>query len=257
MHESGATDPVRRDRSSPALVALGNGLTLPRAGARVPRMVSELAKVWPVAGLRAVSGDLELRWASDDDLLALAGLAAGGIHADDYMPFTFPWTRGEPDEVRRSVLAYHWRKRAAQAPEAWTIDFAVVHDGTVVGSQGASAADFPVTRTAETGSWLGTAHQGQGVGTRMRLLVLHLLFDGLGAQEATTGAFVDNAPSNGVTRRLGYRANGEEWHAREGSAARTLKYAMSREDWERRPDELRPDVLIEGADAARAFLGLA
>ena len=73
-----------------------------------------------------------------------------------------------------------------------------------------------VTRTAETGSWLGLEHQHGGVGTRMRLMILHLLFEGLDAQHATSSAFVDNPGSSGVSRRIGYRENGVLHQARAG-----------------------------------------
>ncbi len=50
--------------------------------------------LWPLAGLRVRSGDLELRYMDDADVHALARLAADGVHAPEAMPFTVPWTRG-------------------------------------------------------------------------------------------------------------------------------------------------------------------
>jgi RimJ/RimL family protein N-acetyltransferase len=212
--------------------------------------------LWPVAGLCVRSGDLELRYLGDEHLAALARLAAGGIHSPDLMPFTVPWTRGTPTEVSRSVLTYQWGARASLSPQKWTLELAVVRAGEVLGTQGLMSNDFPVTRTAETGSWLGRAHQGQGVGTRMRLMILHLLFEGFDGRRATTSAFDDNAPSNGVTRRIGYTENGVDVVDREGTPARSRKYVLDRATWDARPEHLRPEVTLDGVDAAREQLGI-
>lgn len=216
----------------------------------------DLVEMWPPAGVRVLCGDLELRYLDDELLVHLADLGADGIHDPATMPFTRSWTRGTPDEVRWSILQYQWGLRGAFSREKWSLELAVLRGGEVLGIQGVYAQDFAVTREAETGSWLGLRHHGQGVGTRMRLAILHLLFDGLGGEHATTSAFADNGPSTGVTRRLGYAPNGETVVAREGVAARSLRYVMHRATWEARGPELRPDVTLEGVPALRAFLGL-
>ena len=123
-----------------------------------------------------------------------------------------------------------------------------------MGKQSIFAKKFPLLRAAESGSWLGREFQGQGIGLRMRLLILHLLFDGLSAQRATTGAFTDNPASNAVTRRIGYEPNGSDWVEREGTAVENLHYVLTREQWEQRPDAHRLDVAYAGLDALREFL---
>ena len=218
--------------------------------------MTDLTELWPLAGLRVRSGDLELRFLDDEHLLALARLAGDGVHAPDAMPFTVPWTRGTPTEVARSVLAYQWGRRGSASPEAWTLELAVVRGGEVVGTQALMSKDFLVTREAETGSWLGLRHHGQGIGRRMRLMVLHLLFEGFDGLRATTSAFEDNSASNGVTRRLGYVPNGVDVLTREGRPARSNRYVLDRAAWDARPDELRPDVTLVGVEAARVQLGL-
>ncbi|MDQ0372562.1 GNAT family N-acetyltransferase [Cellulomonas humilata] len=212
--------------------------------------------LWPLAALRVRSGDLELRYMDDADIHALARLAADGVHAPDAMPFTVPWTRGTPTEVSRSVLTYQWGARASASPERWNLELAVVRDGEVLGTQSLTAHDFPVTRTAETGSWLGLRHHGQGIGTRMRLMILHLLFEGFDGLRATTSAFDDNASSNGVTRRIGYAQNGAEVLAREGKPATSRRYGLDRATWDGRPAELRPEVDLVGVAAVREQLGI-
>jgi RimJ/RimL family protein N-acetyltransferase len=212
--------------------------------------------LWPLAALRVRSGDLELRYMDDADVHALARLAADGVHAPDAMPFTVSWTRGTPIEVAQSVLAYQWGARASASTEKWNLELAVVRDGEVLGSQSLSAHDFPVTRTAETGSWLGVRHHGQGIGTRMRLMILHLFFEGFDGLRATTSAFHDSAGSLGVTRRIGYSENGVDVLAREGRPAASHRFVLERAAWDGRPAGLRPEVELVGIAAAREQLGI-
>ena len=218
-------------------------------------MARPLVDLWPMAGVRVVLGDLELRFLDDELLVELADLAAEGVHDPDAMPFLVPWTRGTPDEVRRSVLQYQWRLRAEAGQAKCGLELAVLRDGELLGVQGLYTERFAVTRAAETGSWLGRRFQGQGVGTQMRLAILHLIFDGLRAERATTSAFVDNAASTGVTRNLGYRDNGEDVAVRDDASVVSRRYVLDRASWRARPDEQRPPVTLEGVDALRGFLG--
>jgi len=219
---------------------------------------TDLVRIWPAAGVRARAGDLELRWADDDLLVALADIAAGGIHDEDQMPFAVPWTRGTPEEVARAVVSYHWSIRPRVGPDELHLELAVLENGDPVGIQGASGSDWRVLRKVQTGSWIGRAHQGRGVGTRMRVLMLALLFDGLGAREATSGAFVDNPASSAVSRKVGYADNGVVTVAREGEAVAHRNYLMTRERWlevrERNIELLGAPVELEGVEALRAML---
>lgn len=129
------------------------------------------------------------------------------MHDLDVVPFSWPWTRGASDEVKRNVLAHQWRNRGRTAADDWVLSLAVFNRGEIVGEQQVSAKDFPVTRSGDTRSWLGSRHHGQGIGTRMRPMVLHLAFEGLDAAEMVSDAHDDNPASNAVSRRLGYAAN--------------------------------------------------
>ncbi|MET0859636.1 MAG: GNAT family protein [Microbacterium sp.] len=217
-----------------------------------------LAQLWPAAGIRVRSGDLELRWIDDQLLLDLAHVAGRGIHHPDRMPFATPWTRGTPDEVARSVVAYQWGVRPQVGTERWMLELGVLVDGVPVGIQGASATDWSVLRSAETGSWLGREHQGRGIGTRMRVLMLELLFTGLGARAATSGAFADNPASGAVSRRVGYLANGVVSHPREGVAVAHDNFVLPRERWLEVRDAdlalLAAPVELAGVDALRAVI---
>ena len=219
--------------------------------------MADLDALWPLAALRVTCGDLELRFLDDARLAALATLATDGIHAPDApLPFNTRWTAGTPTEVVRRVLTYHWGVRTKVAPESWTIELGLLRDGEILGVQGASAHDFVVNRSAETGSWLGRRYQGQGLGTRMRLMMLHLLFEGFDATQALTAAYADNPRSQGVTRRIGYVPNGVDRVAREGESVESRRFVLTRAAWDERPDEHRLDVTLTGVAGARELLGM-
>lgn len=181
--------------------------------------------------MSARTGDLELRWIDDELLPVVADVAARGIHGPDCMPFSFPWTRGSAAEVARNVLAYQWANRPLVGPEKLTIELAVLAAGRPIGVQAASGDNWSVLRSVETGSWLGKEFQGRGIGSRMRVLMLHLLFEGLNAHEVTSAAFADNPASNAISRRVGYQLNGHATVAREGAAAIQKRYRMTAQRW--------------------------
>ncbi len=187
---------------------------------------------WPLAGLRITTPRLELRWPGESDLLALAELAATGVHDPAVQPFTVAWTDVGPADRARSVLQYHWGRRAAWAPADWALELVVIQDGTVVGSQGISASDFAIRREVSSGSWLGQAYHRQGIGTQMRAAILHLAFAGLGAEYAVSSAAEYNAASLGVSRRLGYRDDGTEIHAIRNAPVVMRRLRLDRPAWQ-------------------------
>lgn len=213
-----------------------------------------LADIFPPFGLRVTCGDLELRLPDDAELVALADVAVAGIHPPGRRPFLRAWNAGTPEEVRRRMLQYHWAARGRVSAEEWALELAVFRAGEPVGVQGLTARGFRVTRSVGTGSWLALPHHGQGIGKRMRLMALHLIFEGLGADVATTEAFDDNPESNGVTRSLGYAPNGVALQERQGEQVVENRYRMTRAAWADRPAAHRLDVGLEGVEAVRALL---
>jgi RimJ/RimL family protein N-acetyltransferase len=213
--------------------------------------MTTLEEIWPVFGLRVEAGPVVLSAIGDDDIPLLVDLASGGIHEPDAMPFAIPWSTAT--DLGHEMSAHYWRTRAEFSPQVWTLDFVVRHEGVVVGSQGFRARDFLVTRTGETGSWLGRAYQGRGIGTLMRQAICVTLFDHLGAEEITSAAFLDNPASLAVSRKLGYVENGQiRRQRREGELAVTQQLIL-------RPDDLmRPThpVRVAGAAAVRQLIGL-
>ncbi|MEU4360518.1 GNAT family protein [Promicromonospora sp. NPDC023987] len=215
-----------------------------------------LNAVMPTFGLRVRWDDLELRLPDDVELLSLADLASDGVHNPEVVSFIWPWTRGTDDEVKRNVLAHQWKNRGRTAADDWALSLAVFRNGEIVGEQQISAKNFQVTRSGLTGSWLGRRHHGQDIGTRMRVMALHLAFEGLDAAEMISEAYDDNPASNAVSRRLGYTANGSRITAREGHSVIENSYRMAREQWDARPDDRRAEIALEGVSSVRQLFGI-
>jgi RimJ/RimL family protein N-acetyltransferase len=113
---------------------------------------------------------------------------------------------------------------------------------------------FVRLRMVETSSWLATGWRGRGVGKAMRLAVLALAFDGLGAQVAETSAWPDNAASLGVSRSLGYADNGVVRHHDRGRVDDMPRMRLTREVW---VAHYHPHgVRITGLDGCRHLFGL-
>jgi RimJ/RimL family protein N-acetyltransferase len=175
-----------------------------------------LAAALPLLGLRITAGPVELRGVTDDLIVPLAELASAGIHDPGFMPFYSPWSLTPPHDMPRAMGQYHWGQRASFSAARWTADFAVFYDGELVGSQGISTCDYLITRTAETGSWLGQRYQGRGIGTAMRQVICAFAIDYLDAGQITSGAYADNPASLAVSRKCGYTENGCEYRVRMG-----------------------------------------
>lgn len=212
-----------------------------------------LADLLPVLGLRISAGPLELRGITDDDLPALCALAEAGIHPAESMPFAVPWTEAPLGELARNTAQYHWRTRAEFTPAAWKLQLGVWANDELVGSQGFETQNYLVTRSGETGSWLGRRYQGRGIGTAMRQMICAFVFDHLDGAEVTSGAFLDNPASLAVSRAVGYRENGvSRMQRREGELAVGQNLIL-------RPGDLvrgQHTLVVEGLEPFRRSIGL-
>ncbi|MFG1942081.1 GNAT family N-acetyltransferase [Nonomuraea sp. NPDC048826] len=186
---------------------------------------------WPFFRLSITTPRLELRYPSLADLDELAERAAEGVHEAGVMPFLFPWSEGSPAERAQRTAQYHFRQWGELSPAKWSLDFVVVFEGRIVGTQALAAQDFTILREVSSGSWLGRRFQGAGIGTEMRGAVLHLAFAGLGAEYATTEAFEDNQASIAVTRKFGYHDDGIALHRRQGRPVVIRNFRLPRADW--------------------------
>jgi RimJ/RimL family protein N-acetyltransferase len=207
---------------------------------------------WPLADLRLTTPRLELRFPSNPDLAALATVALGGIHDPAAQPFAAEWTDAPPAQVALSTMQHQWGTWANWKPQDWTLGFVTVYDGQVIGTQDIAAKNFAVLREVHSGSYLGQAFQGRGMGAEMRAAVLHLAFAGLGAHYATSEAFDDNKASLGVSRKLGYREDGIQRCVVRGQAAVLRRLRLTREDWEA---HRRVSVEIHGLEPCLSLFG--
>ncbi|MDP9823783.1 GNAT family N-acetyltransferase [Nocardioides massiliensis] len=214
----------------------------------------ELAEIFPPLGLHITCGDLALVGITDDLLPRLGEAAAAGIHDPEAMPFLVPWTDAPAEELPTRIATYQWSVRAAFAPESWALELAVLWRGEVIGIQAVAARDFAVCGSVSTGSWLGRAHQGQGIGTRMRQVACAFAFDHLGARQVTSSAFADNAASLRVSEKVGYRLNGTSLRERRAGECAVEQHLLLLPDDLVRPPE---PLVVTGVEPVRRLLGLA
>ncbi|HXH78361.1 GNAT family protein [Nocardioides sp.] len=210
---------------------------------------------YPLLDVRVETPRLELRGATDELLDELADLVRAGKTEAEPAPYDDPMSFYETDPDLRVArwLRAIWRRRGSAEPDAWRLYFVVMVDGRAVGEQSLDGVDFAALGTVTTFSWLSSDLRGQGLGGEMREAVLHLAFDGLGAREAGSDAFVDNPGSNAVSRRLGYEPNGTDWSTRRGEPALSQRWRLTREAWEPRR---RDDIRIANLDACHTLLPL-
>jgi RimJ/RimL family protein N-acetyltransferase len=194
---------------------------------------------WPLFDLSIRTPRVELRYPDDELVVKAIDLSTKGIHDPGDMPFGMPWTDKPSPLFERNSIQHYWHNRANHKADDWHMPLVVLVDGDPVGVQACQAENFGKTRVAGTGSWLGRAFQGQGIGKEMRAAVLHFLFAGLDAQRCESGAWHDNEPSLGVSRSLGYAENGDTIAMRRDVADRQVRLLLSREEWEtRRRDDI-------------------
>jgi RimJ/RimL family protein N-acetyltransferase len=219
-------------------------------------MATPTKEYWPLSELRLrarlPAGDLELRLPDHADLTALAALAEAGVHDPQHQPFGFGWTDAEPEVRALSTVQFHWRSWGEWTPERWELNLVTLLNGTVVGTQAIGASDYAVLREVHSGSWLGIAHHGEGIGTAMRAAVLALAFEGLGAEYATSGAFTDNPASLRVSRKLGYADDGIFRQVSRGKPATMRRLRLDRASWQA---HRTLQVDITGLDPCLALFG--
>ena len=122
--------------------------------------------------------------------------------------------------------------------------------------QDVHATDFPLTRTVETGSWLGRDHHGKGIGTLMRQMAISFAFDELDAVACESGYIVGNEASRAVSRKAGYVDNGQRTlvqQTRQGPVRAQEQRVIVTPDAVVRPAER---VVVEGAVELRRFLSI-
>ena len=215
-----------------------------------------LTQMWPLFGLRILHPRVTLRLLDDREVAALAASAVGRVIAPEHAHHMGPWTQRPSPEFEREALKHQWHNRATWTASSWNLTLGVfpADENRPVGYMSAHADDFPLVRSATTGSWLLPERRGGGLGTAAREAILHLLFDGLGACEARSDAIPQNDASMGVSRRLGYQEDGTIRKVSGDGQAHTLtRLLLLRAEWERRR---RDDIALVGVDDALPLFGL-
>lgn len=208
---------------------------------------------WPLFDLAVETPRVTLRSLDDSLAQRVLAVAARGVHDPATTPFSVPWTDLPSPQMEQEAMRFYWRTRAAISPDSWTLQFAVLAEGDVIGACDLAADGFAQLRQVTTGSWIGREFQGKGLGTALRRAALGLAFEGLDARFATTVAWHDNLPSLGVTRSLGYEHIGRRQALRRGQPDEQVELRMTRAHWM----TIRDDHLtLHGLDGARSFLGL-
>lgn len=210
-----------------------------------------IEEIWPPYGVTLRGDGIEMRIVRESDAPELIDVALAGVHDPAYMPFATAWTDAPPDELPAQTFRHIMSAPADTSPEKWRLTFLVRVDGEAAGLQDIFATHFPVTRTAETGSWLGRRFHGRGIGTRMRQIICAFGFDGLGAQRLESEAFADNAASLAVSRKVGYRDNGIGIDERRGQPAEIQRVVVTPETF-----VAGPPPVMAGVEPLRRFLGI-
>jgi RimJ/RimL family protein N-acetyltransferase len=186
----------------------------------------------PLFGLRIRTPRLELRLGSTGDVRTLGRLARQGIHPPEEMPFGVAWSDGSSEPgFEEEFAAYHAEALAAWSPERWRLDLLAWEGGSLVGTQTLRGTRFAAKGIVDTGSWLGRAAQGRGLGTEMRAAALELAFRGLGAVAATSGWLEGNRASARVSEKLGYHETGISELRPRGVPVPHHDLRLERADW--------------------------
>jgi RimJ/RimL family protein N-acetyltransferase len=207
---------------------------------------------WPLFGLRLECRGICLRPVREADLAHLADIEPADWELDPRAELLPELDRRQ--NRRRLLYQGHWRSAGTWSPTSWALDMAVEADGAVVGVQWLEAEQFPVLRTVDSGSWLSHAVRGRGIGVAMRMAVLGLAFDHLGALAAVSSARGGNAASLGVSRRIGYRPNGVSLNDSGNGVIELTHVRLTSGEWQAAGHGR--EVTVAGFEPCRPWFGL-
>ena len=208
--------------------------------------------VEPLYGLRLSTPRLELRLGTREELVELGRLAQKGIHSPQEMPFEVPWTDHSHEKgFVDSFVDFHETALREWSPEKWSLNLIAFLQGLPIGSQTVGAENFASAREVGTGSWLGQAFQGRGLGTEMRTAILELAFRELRARVALSASMFGNEASKRVSEKLGYEITGTSTSAPRGEPQQRYDLRIGCEYW-------HPPfpVEIEGTDECLELFGV-
>ena len=199
---------------------------------------------WPLFDLVVRTPRLELRLPREDEFADMVELGRRGDPRPRDDALLHALDRRRAASARREAAQWMWRHRADWSPDNWS---SPVASSWTAGPSACRTSGRALPRRALRRDRVVArpAHQGQGLGREMREAVLHLAFAGLGAEEALSGAFEDNAPRWRPHARWGTRRT----ERREAIAA-TARAAPSGSAWGERPgsERRRSDIEIIGLE---------
>ncbi|HET8594849.1 MAG TPA: GNAT family N-acetyltransferase, partial [Intrasporangium sp.] len=210
-----------------------------------------LTDVWPVRGIELRHRGLELRPMTEADLPGIVERLPDDLEMDPTLP---RYGARDAGAARAAALVQgYWRSMGGWSPQDWALPFVVRLDGEVVGAQVLEGpADYGEQRVVDSSSWLLQERRGQGLGTLMRAAVLELAFGHLGAVAAISSAYVENAASLGVSRRLGYADTHTSVLEHNGRQLQHLR--LERDTW--RESGRGRAVTVSGVAPALPWFGL-
>ena len=205
---------------------------------------------WPLHGIRLRTADLDLTVMTEADLPTLCSLLPDDLELNPHAT-TYAGLDGAAN--RRAVLSQgYWRALGMWSPDDWALPFVVRSAGAVVGAQWLEGPDWRSDRTVDSSSWLVAGARGRGLGRQMRAAVLALAFGPLRAEAAISSAVVDNAPSLGVSRSLGYHDTHRSVLEHSGQTLQHVR--LDRKTWD--ASGRSRHVVVEGVDPALPLFGL-
>jgi ribosomal-protein-alanine N-acetyltransferase len=194
----------------------------------------------PRGELEVRGSELVLRYAREDDALALFALAS-----DPDVTRFFSWGPYTDESEAAAYVRSLTRKRA----DGERLELVIVHpEAGVIGVTGLS--EFSLRdRRAVVGTWHGREWWGTGANRQSKTLVLALAFRGLGLERVTAWCGADNARSQKALERLGFVHEGvlRSWHVHRGEPKDVISYSMLNREWEngelaREPAEIVGEV---------------
>jgi RimJ/RimL family protein N-acetyltransferase len=206
---------------------------------------------WPLFNLGIRCREVKLQPVRDSDLPYLASIRPDGYEHDPRAEML----SGLSIRQNRERLVYqgYWRSLGTWSQSSWCLDLAVEYQGVIVGVQSLEANDFPALRTVDSGSWLVRFVRGRGVGVAMRMAVLGLAFDHLGALAAVSSARTDNGASLGVSRRIGYTDNGVSLNDSGHGRVELRHMRLIPQDW--RASGQGSQVIVNGSEPCLPWFG--
>lgn len=189
--------------------------------------------------LHCGAATLRLASAADDDLIV-------SLLPDDFdHDPTFVRDPALTLVQHRQAWLRHWLSsfRAPSTADDWYLPFVVFMEAEPVGFQVLEGEGFRRHREVDSSSFLIRSARGRGLGTAMRIAVLALAFEALGADRAVSAARPDNVASHRVSERVGYISTGRKAPVVAGSVRPIDTYELTKTRW---VDLEHPPVTIEG-----------